>query len=234
MQVHLPKPFPNRHPSTAESAFVLLISTFVAVLLLTNIITAKYFRLGSKFILTAGAITYPFTFSLIDIISELYGPAKARLTVWMGLLGSILMTATLQIASQIPTHALSLVDQATFQLVFGFTPGIVIGSMVAYLTAQLLDIYLFDRVRRLTQGRYLWLRNNSSTLISQLIDTLLFGLVAWVLWPLLGWNKAASPLPWSIWWQIVANEYAFKVVFTLLNTPLVYLGVYAVRACVKP
>ena len=209
-------------------------STFVAVLLLTNVITAKYFRLGGQCTLTAGALTYPLTFSLIDIISELYGPKKAQLAVWMGLVGSILMTVVVQIASCIPAYAQSPVDQATFQLVFGFTPGIVIGSMVAYLTAQFTDIYLFDWGRKRTQGRYLWLRNNGSTLISQLMDTLLFGLIAWMVWPLLAWHEAVAPLPWSTWYPIMANEYAFKVVFTVLNTPLVYLGVYAIRSWVKP
>lgn len=216
-------------PSKATQGFVLLASIFIAVLLLTNVITVKYFSLGGQFTLTAGAITYPFTFSLVDIISEHYGPKKAQLAVWMGLVGSLLMTVVLQFASQLPACAQSPVDQTTFQLIFGFTPGIVLGSMVAYLAAQFTDIYLFDWTRKRTQNKHLWLRNNVSTLISQLIDTLLFGLIAWEVGPFFVWDDAVAPLPWSAWYQIMINEYVFKVIFTILNTPLVYWGVYSTK-----
>lgn len=216
------------HAAKAERIFLLLLCTFVAVLLLTNVIVTKHFRLG-KFVLTAGAITYPFTFSLLDIISELYGPQKAKLAVWMGLTGSLFMTAVLQLVMRLPSYAQAPVDHVTFQALFGFTPGIVLGSMIAYLTAQFIDIYLFDWARRLTQNKHLWFRNNISTLISQFVDTMLFGLVAWIVWPFFVPNEAVAPLPWSVWYQITINEYAFKVVFTVLNTPLVYAGVYSIK-----
>ena len=212
----------------AAQAYVLLVSSFVAVLLLTNVITAKYFTLGRS-MLTAGAITYPFTFSLLDIIAEIYGQKKAQLTVWMGFIASIFMTILLQIANCIPAYAQSPVDQKTFQRVFGFTPGIVFGSMVAYLIAQLIDIYLFELGRRWTQGKYLWLRNNVSTLTSQLIDTLVFGLIAWIVWPMFGISQGITPIAWATWYQIMLSEYTFKVGFTVLNTPLVYLGVAALK-----
>lgn len=182
-----------------------------------------------KFVLTAGAITYPFTFSLLDIISEIYGPQKAKLAVWMGLIGSLLMTIVLQLVMRLPSHAQASVDHVTFQALFGFTPGIVLGSMVAYLTAQFIDIYLFAWARRLTKNRHLWFRNNISTLVSQFFDTMLFGLVAWIVWPFFVPDKAVAPLSWTDWHQITLNEYAFKVVFTILNTPLVYGGVYAIK-----
>lgn len=221
-------PLKQTYSVKAERIFLLLLCIFVAVLLLTNIIVTKHFNLGG-FVLTAGAITYPFTFSLLDIISELYGPKKAKLAVWMGLIGSLFMTAVLQLVMRLPSYAKAPVDHATFQLLFGFTPGIVLGSMVAYLTAQFIDIYLFDWARRLTKNKHLWFRNNISTLISQFIDTLLFGLVAWIVWPFFALNESVAPLPWSAWYQITINEYAFKVVFTILNTPLVYAGVYTIK-----
>ncbi len=220
--------FREERPQHAERVYVLLVSAFVGVLLITNVITAKYFRLG-HIVLTAGALTYPFTFSLLDIISELYDKKRAVLAIWMGLIVSIFMTAVIQLASFTPAYAYSPVSQEVFQLVFGFTPGIVVGSMVAYLTAQFTDIYLFDWGRKLTRGKHLWLRNNVSTLLGQLVDTLLFGLIAWIAWPLLGWSTSLTPLSWSAWYQLMVNEYTFKVVFTLLNTPLVYLGVYVIR-----
>ncbi|XWN35079.1 MAG: queuosine precursor transporter [Roseivirga sp.] len=225
--------FRTRSPSRATGAYVLLVGIFIAFLLLTNVITVKYLRLGPV-VLTAGALTYPFTFSLIDLLSELYGAKRAQLAVWVGLVMSLFMTVMVLFISWLPTCASSPVDQATFERIFGFTPGIVLGSMAAYCVAQFTDIYIFNWVRQITQGRYLWLRNNVSTLLSQGIDTLLFGLIAWVVWPALDWNKEIAPLPWAAWYAIMVNEYGFKVAFTLLNTPLVYLGVYTIRRWGKP
>ncbi len=223
----------NKNKSKKEAggtqSFALLVGLFVAALLLTNVVTVKYFSAGGGLILTAGALIYPFTFSLIDIITELYGPQKAARTVWVGLVTSIFMMVVVQIASWVPASAHSPVDQATFKLVFGFTPGIVIGSMAAYLVAQFTDIYLFDLIRRLTGSNHLWLRNSISTLTSQLIDTLLFGLIVWILWPWLGWESSIAPLPWPTWRQMMVSEYLFKVAFTLVNMPLVYLGVYSMK-----
>ncbi|MCG8341045.1 MAG: queuosine precursor transporter [Cytophagales bacterium] len=224
--------FREQTPSRAESVYVLLVSTFLAILLITNLITAKYFVIGT-ILLTAGAITYPFTFLLNDIITEVYGKRKAKLAVWLGLMASIFMVVILQIANGVPIYEGSPVEQRTFQSVFSFTPGIVLGSMVAYLVAQFTDIYLFSFCRRLTKGKHLWLRNNVSTLISQLLDTIIFGVIAWIVWPLLDLSNVSKPVAWSTWYQVIIAEYIFKVIFTLLSTPLVYLGVYATKRWVK-
>jgi len=225
--------FRAAQPLQAERTYVLLVSIFLGVLLITNVITVKYITIA-KVTLTAGAITYPFTFSLIDIIAELYGKKRAQLAVWMGLLVSLFMILIVQLASLLPTYSQSPISQPVFQQVFGFTPGIVLGSMVAYLVAQFADIYLFDWFSRLTKHKYLWLRNNVSTFISQLLDTLIFGWIAWVGWPLLGINDAIAAIEWATWYPIVVNEYLFKLAFSVLNTPLVYLGVYAARFWTRP
>lgn len=139
------------------------------------------------------------------------------------------MTVVLQLIMRLPSPAQTVVAPTTFQALFGFTPGIVLGSMVAYLTAQFIDIYLFAWARKLTKNKHLWFRNNISTLVSQFFDTMLFGLVAWVAWPFFISDEVVAPLSWSAWYYITLNEYAFKVIFTILNTPLVYGGVYIVK-----
>jgi queuosine precursor transporter len=224
--------FSNKDLSAATRIYILLVSIFLGVLLVTNAITAKYIRIA-QVTLTAGAITYPFTFTLLDIIAEVYGSKRAKWAVWMGLIASLLMTLVVQLAILAPAYSQSTVSQQAFQLLFGFTPGILFGSMVAYLIAQLADIYLFGWARRLTQGKYLWFRNVASTLISQLLDTLIFGCIAWILWPLLTENKAITPLPWDTWYQLTFNEYLFKVTFTLCSVPLVYLGVNVIGRWIK-
>ncbi len=211
-----------------SQTYILLVSIFLGVLLITNVITAKYIRLG-RFTLTAGAISYPFTFTLVDIIAEIYGAQRAKIAVWLGLLASLLMSWGVKIASLMPIYSHSLVSQDAFQLIFGFTPGILLASVLAYLVAQFLDIYLFSWARKLTDGKHLWFRNLLATGVSQGLDTLIFGWIAWIIWPLLTTNQAIMPLPWSTWVQLTCNEYVFKLIFTLCNTPLVYGGVYLIK-----
>ena len=215
-------------PEKAERAFLLLLSLFITALLLTNIVAAKYCEVG-PLTFTAGVVTYPFTFLLTDIISECYGKRRAQWTVVLGFLVSVLMVLLVALVRVLPIHTSSPVTQLTFDQVFGFTPGIVLGSLVAYSVAQWADIQLFEGLRRRTQGRHLWLRNNVATLVSQLLDTVVFAGVAWVVWPWLDWTGSSQPASAEVWWQIMVVEYGLKVLFALCDTPLVYLGVHLLR-----
>lgn len=218
--------------TAAERVYVLLLSLFISLLLLTNVITSKYIQLG-PFTLTAGSWTYPFTFLLIDLITEIYGKHRAKLAIWLGLLASVLMTSMIYAANHVSTYAHSLVSQQSFEVVFGFTPGILVGSMVAYVIGQQVDIYLFDGLRRLTSGKYLWLRTNLATLIAQLFDTAIFAAIAWVFYPLLDTKQAIEPITWDTWYQITRNEYVLKVAFACINIPLVYGGVHWVKSYIN-
>jgi uncharacterized integral membrane protein (TIGR00697 family) len=137
------------------------------------------------------------------------------------------------VANQVPADVHSLVSQGAFAAVFGFTPGILVGSMVAYVVSQLIDVYLFDLLRRVTRGKYLWLRNNVATLTGQLFDTAIFAAIAWVLYPLVDTWQQIEPITWDAWYQITRNEYGLKVVFTFLNIPLTYAGVYGIRRLIR-
>lgn len=224
--------FRDQKVTATERVYVVLLSLFISILLLTNVITSKYIQLG-PFTFTAGSWTYPFTFLLIDLITEVYGKRRAKLAIWLGLLSSILMTGIIYAANSVPTYAHSLVSQRSFEVVFGFTPGIVIGSMAAYLVGQQIDVYIFDWLRRFTSGKYLWLRNNIATLIGQLFDTAIFAAIAWVFYPMVDTQQVIEPITWETWHQITRNEYMLKVVFTFINMPLVYVGVYWVKRYIK-
>ena len=152
-------------------------------------------------VLTSGIVTYPFTFWLTDIVSETYGKRKADLMVVYGFVASMLMLLILQIVQALPpadiwripaeyagsfAQELQLTDRdgqivgatsAAAQTAFTFTfdaPGLLLfASMLAYLAAQLTDNFMFHFWRRVTGGRHLWLRNNGSTAVSQLLDTII-------------------------------------------------------------
>jgi uncharacterized integral membrane protein (TIGR00697 family) len=110
--------------------------------------------------------------------------------------------------------------QKAFESVFTLPGVLIFGSMTAYLAAQLLDVRLFHFWKRVTRGRHLWLRNNASTMISQLVDTIIVNSI------FLG---VGLGLDWTLVGKIIAASYFFKLLIALLDTPLCYLGVAAVR-----
>lgn len=203
-----------------------LLGIFIIVLLLTNVVLVRYIKLFGLDV-TASLLIYPFTFLLTDLISELYGYLHAKEAVISGLVASIWMGLWVYVLVCMTGDP--AIDRA-FTLFFTFAPGIILGSMVAYLAAQWLDVHLFDTLKKSTEGKYLWLRNNVGTILSQLVDTLVFGLVAWELWPRLG---SAMQISGSQWSRVVINEYFFKVIMALLDTPLLYLSLYCIRRLSK-
>jgi len=219
-------------PTRAEIAFLVLLGLFVGALVMTNAIAGKFFVLFGQE-LSAGIIAYPVTFLVTDLISEIYGRKRASWVVGSGFIVSVFVTLIVWIALQAPTYAQSPVGQEAFSTVFGLMPGIVFGSMVAYLTAQFVDVQLFEFWRRLTKGNYLWLRNNGSTFFSQLVDTVAVVTIALVIWPEIDGNPNTQPLSWEVWQGIVFGQYIFKLAIAALDTPLVYLGVWGLRRWIE-
>lgn len=180
-----------------ETAFSVLMSAFVVVLVLTNIIGVKLFLafpetflqgvfggvFGQAITLTSGLVTYPLTFLLTDVVCEVYGRKRANLMVLTGFVMSLISLIFIQITLALPGSPVwpsgnpdydSVQEmQRAFESVFTLPGMLILGSMTAYLAAQLLDVRLFHFWKRITKGRHLWIRNNASTMISQLVDTII-------------------------------------------------------------
>jgi hypothetical protein len=218
----------RQSPSGAETAYLALSGIFLGALVVTNVIAGKLFVLfGAP--LSCGIIAYPATFLATDLVSEIYGRERATPLVKVGFLVSVFVTAVVVIATLAPPHEHTIVDQASFRTVFGVTPGIVFGSMCAYLAAQLVDVHLFEFWRNLTQGKHLWLRNNASTLFSQLVDTILVVVILLAVWPRIDGNPETAALGWGPIVQMIVGQYFFKAAVALLDTPLFYAGVALLR-----
>lgn len=224
----------------AETAFSVLMAGFVVVLVLTNVIGVKLFLafpdalpnglFGEPITLTTGILTYPITFLLTDMVCEVYGRRRANLMVITGFVMSLMSLVLIQIAlvvpgspvwpSGSPDYATVEAMQMAFASVFTL-PGILIfASMSAYLVAQLMDVRLFHFWKRVTNGRHLWLRNNASTMVSQLLDTIIVNSI------FLGFGLN---LPWGVVGKIIVAAYLFKLAMAALDTPFVYLGVALLR-----
>ena len=209
---------------------------FVVVLVLTNIIGVKLFVLFSEgrpgfwpgegpLVLTSGIITYPLTFLLTDLVSEIWGKRRADLMVKYGFAMSFVMLLMVALAKRLPpadfwtNPDLGITDPAEMQFAFELTffyPGLLLfSSMLAYLTAQLFDVRLYHFWWRVTGGRWMFVRNNGSTVISQLVDTIIVNSI------FLHWGL---DMDWPTVWSIIAAVYVCKVILAAVDTPLIYLG----------
>ena len=212
----------------AKKIYLYLAGLFITSLVVSDLIFQKFFYwrpleisiFGNQlFELSVGILPYPITFLITDLISEIYGKKKANQVVIAGIFASFFSMGILWMANVVPAIENSPVDDATFQKVFALSPVAVLASMMAYLSAQFVDIRFYHFWKKLTQGRMLWLRNNFSTFSSQLIDTVavisllcLFGV-----------------LEWNLFWGLVLSGFLFKIIIAALDTPFLYFFVYLFR-----
>ena len=196
--------------------YLILAGIFIASLVSSNLIFQKFFTWTPfglyTFEISVGILPYPITFLVTDLLSELYGKKKANQVVIAGLVASVFVMGIILLANALPQKDGSPVDSETFNRVFGLYGPAVFASMVAYLTAQFIDIRMFHFWKRLTKGKHLWLRNNASTIISQLVDT------ASVLFLLC----LVGVFSWHEFFPLFKMGFIFKVLVALFDTPVIY------------
>ena len=188
-----------------------LYTVIVASIIVANIQVLKTVQLFGL-VATLGNVLYAGIFFATDILSEVYGKKAARRGVWLGFIGLALMTLWMQIGLRfIPD--VSDFAQDSLVTIFGLMPRIAAGSIVAYLASQHHDIWAFLFWKNKTKGRFLWLRNNASTMVSQAIDSVIFCTIA--LWGVFDTNT---------WVQILATTYLLKLIVAVIDTPFIYLA----------
>lgn len=191
---------------------------FTGLLILANILAVKIFSVGEWAILPAAVIIYIFTYPLIDVIVEVYGKQEARRTVKAGLITQILALGFIAVAIALPA-ASTFQDQASFETILGGSFRVIAASLISYVISQNLDVYVFNRLKTIHGSKKLWLRNNASTMLSQLIDTTIFITIAFY-----------GTMPLAVLGSLIATQYVFKFVAAILTTPLVYLLVHLIRS----
>jgi uncharacterized PurR-regulated membrane protein YhhQ (DUF165 family) len=228
-----------------ERVFIVLAGTFLCAMTMLNIIGITRFVQIGPMALAVGVLPYPLTFLCTDLICELYGRARANFLVWTGLGLNFFILAVMWVAQALPSvgpealppwqvlqleEAVSLPngDMAVgsvefFQLLYYCTSGAVFASMMAYIAAQFCDVQLFHFWKRLTKGRHLWLRNNFSTLISQMVDSVMVIAVTFGAAFLNGTIALATLL------VLVGSNYLFKMTVALADTGPFYLATHWLR-----
>ena len=197
-----------------DQFYIILAGIFIASLVTCNLIANKFVTvdLGFKvFIVSAGILPYPLTFLVTDLISELYGQRKANLGVFSGFIASMFVLLFLWLGSQFEAIPGSIVNDSTYNSVFQNAWRLIAASMVSYLFAQFVDVRIFHFWKKLTNGKHLWLRNNGSTVASQLVDSTLVICILFV----------------GVWEtdQILSatrDGWLFKMLMALIDTPIIY------------
>lgn len=163
---------------------------------------------------TAGPVLYASTYLCTDILSERYGKDTAKRAVWLGVVINLLWLFGTQLTLWFIPAAADYI-QPSLKVVFGMVPRICAASLLSYVISQRLDVFLYHFIWEKTgkTEKGLWLRNNGSTMLSQLADSVIFVTVAF-----------AGTMPWNVFAQIMLTNYLFKVIVAVCDTPFAYIA----------
>ena len=185
-----------------------MISMFVGCIVLAAVLGSKMFAIGSLTV-DGTIIVFSITFLLTDMLTEFYGKKEAMKAVWGGFIAMILAIGAIQLTILLPA-ADFWTNQDQLVSVLGSSWRIILASIIAYISTQHFDIWLYDKIKTLTKDKYLWLRNNGSTMTSQFLNTFIFSSIAFA---------GVAPLI-----PLIAGSYLVKITIAILDTPIMYLA----------
>ena len=200
---------------TQENKSNILLGLYISCVIAANLLGSKITELFG--IRTSVAIfVFPLTLLITDIVGEVLGKPKANSIVYTGLIVQIFVLFIILISLAAPPNA-TWNNQAAYESVFGVSARIILASLAAFLLSQFHDVWSFHFWREKTKGKYLWFRNNASTIVSQLIDTSVFMFLAFYM--------AAPKYTADFIISLIIPYWLLKVFFAVIETPLCYLGV---------
>ncbi len=197
--------------------FDFVMAAFVTILLLSNVIGA-----GKRAVIDlpvlglwpfgAGILFFPVSYVLGDVLTEVYGYARARRCIWAGFVALLFMVAMSAIVVALPPDA-GWTGQAAYEAVFGQVPRIVFASVCAFWAGEFVNSYVLARMKLWTGGRHLWARTIGSTVIGQGVDSLIFYPLAFLY--AAGWTTEQVV-------QVLVTQWVLKVAWEVILTPLTY------------
>ncbi len=203
-----------------DLVFIILAGFFVTNTIVAELIGGKLVQFFGLFTQSIGIIIWPFVFLLTDIINEHYGKQGVRKLTYITVALIIYTFILISFALNINAVSFSPVNDEAFKTVFGQSQWIIVGSIIAFLVSQLVDVYIFWLFRNKTGGKLIWLRATGSTVVSQLIDTFVVQFIAFVLPGKWAFDEFLKNASWG---------YLFKLLVALCLIPLIYLGHGAVN-----
>lgn len=215
---------PNAPPRS--SAYTYLSVLFVGTIVAANLMGTKvipFFTIGGlQFTGSVGIFLFPISFLVTDIIAEIWGGKAVRSIIGATVVVLFVILTVTGIATLLPPAERFVETNEAYNTIFRSSIRITLASIVAFVISQSHDVWAFELWKRVTGGRMLWLRNNASTMVSQLIDSVVFMLIAF-------WMVGDRFTLGYVLGSMVPPYYVLKVMMALLDTPFVYLGVRLIR-----
>ena len=194
------------------------ITVFVVVLLISNVIAAKFFAIGPLRV-SCAQMLFPITYIFGDIFTEVYGYGASRRAIWYGFFASAIFVTLSYIAVVIPP-APEYTDQRAFATIFQPVGRFVVASLIAYWCGEFANSFTLAKMKLLTKGKYLWTRTIGSTVVGQAVDTTVVIFIAFY-----------GMRPFTVLIRLIISGYVIKVIYETLMTPLTYVVVnYLKRA----
>lgn len=187
----------------------ILIGVFVAVTLVSNVISVKIFKIG-PLNFDGGTILFPLAYIFGDIFTEVYGYKNSRRIIWTGFFANILMAASFIVVGKMPA-ATGWQNQGAYDIILGWVPRIVVASIFAYWVGSFANSFILAKMKIWTKGRALWTRTIGSTIVGELLDTVLFCLIAFY-----------GQIPIKLLLMVIVSNYVLKVGIEVFFTPITY------------
>ena len=202
-----------------EDKVNILLSVFTAALVAANLLGTKITTILGVSV-SVGIFAYPITFLVTDIVEEVEGKRKTKNFIYAGFAALVLVLILTSLSVVLP--AASRYDyNEEYKIVFGSSLRIIIASLIAFSISQFHDLWAFNLLKQKTKGRFLWLRNNLSTIVSQFIDTMLFMFIAFY--------HMTPKFTAGFVLSLAIPYWLLKILMAVIDTPLVYLGVKWLR-----
>lgn len=203
--------------------FMVVTALFVTLYLVSNIMAVKVISFFDIIYFDAGTITFPFAYMLGDILTEIWGYHKAKKVIWMTFLCNIIMMIFTQVAVWLPSPDYLEGTAIAYDNVFTYVPRIVIASLTGFLLGELSNSWLMDKIKKRTEGRFLWFRTIGSSIAAHLLDTVPFVLIAFI-----GTMTTRDII------MMIATQYFMKLgIEVVFGTPLAYAGVGYIKRKIK-
>jgi uncharacterized integral membrane protein (TIGR00697 family) len=196
-------------PARHSNWFLLVAALFVTSLIVSNIIAVKLIDVAGM-ILPAAIIIFPISYILGDVLTEVYGFARARQVIWLGFLCNLFAVIAISVGGLLPAAGF-WPGQDAYDMILGAVPRILAASFVAYLVGEFVNAYVLARLKVAMEGRHLWVRTIGSTLAGQLLDSAIFITIAF-----------AGIMPVEVLLTAIVTQWLVKSAYEALATPLTY------------
>ena len=214
---------PLKNRTNGEMPFMVVTALFVTLYLVSNIMAVKVISFFNIIYFDAGTITFPFAYMLGDILTEIWGYHKAKKVIWMTFLCNIIMMFFTQVAVWLPSPDYLDGTAIAYDNVFTYVPRIVVASLTGFILGELSNSWLMDKIKKKTEGRFLWLRTIGSSIAAHLLDTVPFVMIAFI-----GTMTTRDIV------MMIITQYFMKLgIEVVFGTPLAYTGVNYIKKRIK-